>query len=90
MTSVFSPLQSLVGGRTLFKRIFSFIVILLAVSLLVFVLFAYDMFSGFAGTQRQNTFIEHTYAVDRSGNIYFVRSEQGMSFLVSLDSTGRQ
>lgn len=74
----------------MFKRVLSLIVILAAASSLVFIFFANDLFSGLVLQKEKGNVLECAHSVDRSGNIYFVRKEQNRSFLISLDSTGRQ
>jgi len=78
-----------VGGRGLFKKFLSFIIIFSAISTLVYIFFANDLISDIIQPESGNV-LECAHAVDRSGNIYFVRKEEKHSYLVSLDSTGRQ
>ncbi|MDD2554285.1 MAG: hypothetical protein PHP51_06915, partial [Desulfotomaculaceae bacterium] len=72
------------------KKILSLIIILFAISSLGFVFFANDLISSLFVQRDNKKVLEYAHGVDRSGNIYFIRKEKEQSFLVSVDSTGRQ
>ena len=74
----------------MFKKVLSFIVIFVAIISLVFVFYANGLISKIFSQPNSGNVLECSHAVDRSGNIYYILKEQNQSFLISLDSTGRQ
>ena len=74
----------------MFKKIVSFIVILVALSSLMYVFYTNTLIAQLFFQPKNENILESSYSVDRSGNIYYVFKEQNQAFLVSLDSTGRQ
>ena len=80
------------GGLKLFKRVLSFIIILISVATLSFTLFAKDMFSSLISSG-QNSGYSYAYSVDRMGNVYFMQNEGGSISscrLIGVDSTGKR
>ena len=74
----------------MFKKVLSFMVIFVAIISLVFVFYANGLISKIFIQPNSGNVLEYSHAVDRSGNIYYILKEQNQSFLISLDSTGRQ
>lgn len=74
----------------MFKKVISFFVIFVAITSLVFVFYANGLVSKIFVQPNSGDVLECSHAVDRSGNIYYILKEQNQSFLISLDSTGRQ
>ncbi len=72
------------------KKVVSLFIILAAIASFVFLFFARDLISDLFIQTKGRNIIEYAHGVDRSGNIHYVKKEQGKSYLVSLDSTGRQ
>lgn len=72
------------------KKILSFIVILLAYSLIgASIVIALSNVSGSAVNIGGDTF-KYAYALDRAGNICFISDDSGEKSLVSVDSTGKK
>ena len=77
------------------KKIISFIVIIVSISMMAFIGFAKDTFSILF--DKENTYVmEEACAIDRSGNSYIIKTEreenraQSKQYMVCFDSTGRQ
>ena len=77
------------------KKIISFIVIIVSISMMAFIGFAKDAFSVLF--DKENTYVmEEACAIDRSGNSYIIKTEreenraQSKQYMVCFDSTGRQ
>ncbi|SHN76098.1 HAMP domain-containing protein [Desulfitobacterium chlororespirans] len=72
------------------KRWISLIIILAVVGSLGFIQFGDKYIVPLFSQPEQGKVWEYAHGVDRNGNIYYIRQEQGQVFLISLDSTGRQ
>lgn len=74
----------------MYKKILSLLIIFVAIFSLVFIFFANKLITKIFVQPNTENVLECSHAVDRSGNIYYILKEQNQSFLISLDSTGRQ
>ena len=74
----------------MFRKVLSFMVIFLAVISLVFIFYANGLISKIFIQPNSGDVLEFSHALDRSGNIHYILKEQNQSFLISLDSMGRQ
>jgi len=66
------------------------VIIFITVSVLFFTLFAHNFVTGLFSRGQDDSVLEYAYAIDKRGNIYYVRSEGEKRFLLSLDSSGNQ
>jgi len=76
----------------LFKKVLSLIIIISAVTSLIFLFFPTDIFIYLFAKEENSidNIIECAHGVDRSGSIYYIRKEKDQSYLISVDSLGRQ
>ncbi len=72
------------------KKAISLLIIIAVLSSLGFIFVADDLMAGLFRRTGDEMLLEYAHGVDRSGNIYFIRKEKDQSYLVSVDSTGRQ